>query len=183
MDANDPLVIYTIKKSDDDKVAQVDKIILDPDNGVLVKSEKKKTRRSKRSATDGDASATTETPSTEEDKPEEPLDDDDKNDTDPNADPNGHSHGKINKMPDGMKDLVEKYNPFGAMFDRKRRVKIDFEQDGDELPEGTVEKISAGGGKAPGHHEGGGLTVKVDGDEKKTKTRDQRKTLNFFFTW
>ena len=45
---------------------------------------------------------------------------------------------------------------------RRRRVKIDFLQTA-ELPEGTVETISAGGGKtlAENGHEGGGLTVKV----------------------
>ena len=45
----------------------------------------------------------------------------------------------------------------------RRRVKIDFLQNA-ELPEGTVETISAGGGKtlsAENGHEGGGLTVKV----------------------
>ena len=42
-----------------------------------------------------------------------------------------------------------------------RRVQIGFKQFTDGLPDGTVEKISAGGGRAPGHHEGGGLTVQV----------------------
>ena len=76
---------------------------------------------------------------------------------------------------------------------RRRRVKIDFVQKTEhELPSGTVEKISAGGGKAPGHHEGGGLTVKVkDGGggfvaaaaAKRRNVKQERKTLNFFFTW
>lgn len=88
---------------------------------------------------------------------------------------------------------------------RSRRVKIDFLQNGEELPEGTVESISAGGGKAPGHHEGGGLTVKVNPElpaQKKQPANSKeaekevrsgttasgvsakpRKTLNFYFTW
>ena len=46
--------------------------------------------------------------------------------------------------------------------ERRRAVKINFLQNA-ELPEGTVETISAGGGKtlAGNGHEGGGLTVKV----------------------
>ena len=55
-----------------------------------------------------------------------------------------------------------------------------------ELPEGSVEKISAGGGKSPGHHEGGGLTVKVNkdaGQMSKKSVKEERNTLNFFFTW
>ena len=63
----------------------------------------------------------------------------------------------------------------------------------------SVETISAGGGRAPGHHEGGGLTVEVtkpgaetddaDGAEAEVKRevqerkKQERKTLNFFFTW
>ena len=61
-----------------------------------------------------------------------------------------------------------------------RRVKIGFSQNTADLPEGTREKISAGGGRAPGHHEGGGLTVQVrqrsssqQGAEKNGKKLDQ----------
>ena len=68
-----------------------------------------------------------------------------------------------------------------------RRVKVSFKQMvPGGLPPGTIEKVSAGGGQSPGHHEGGGLTVKVkEGFERKLKERDveKRKTLNFFFTW
>jgi len=56
-----------------------------------------------------------------------------------------------------------------------------------------VETISAGGGRSPGHHEGGGLTVEVTKpedeveDEAKREIQErkkhERKTLNFFFTW
>lgn len=60
-----------------------------------------------------------------------------------------------------------------------RRVKVKFEQSS-ELPPGSKETISAGGGKSPGHHEGGGLTVKVKEEDHK---KQPRKTLNFFFTW
>ncbi|XP_040568009.1 uncharacterized protein [Lepeophtheirus salmonis] len=42
----------------------------------------------------------------------------------------------------------------------KREVKIGFDQKGD-LPPGSSETVSAGGGRSPGHHEGGGLTVKI----------------------
>ena len=46
---------------------------------------------------------------------------------------------------------------------RKRRVRIDYTQKSSGgLPPGTVETVSAGGGRAPGHHEGGGITVKVN---------------------
>eukprot|EP00096_Caligus_rogercresseyi_P016702 TRINITY_DN952_c0_g1_i2.p1 TRINITY_DN952_c0_g1~~TRINITY_DN952_c0_g1_i2.p1 ORF type:complete len:753 (+),score=230.11 TRINITY_DN952_c0_g1_i2:119-2260(+) len=41
-----------------------------------------------------------------------------------------------------------------------REVKIGFDQKG-ELPPGSTETLSAGGGQSPGHHEGGGLTVKI----------------------
>ncbi len=49
---------------------------------------------------------------------------------------------------------------------RRRRVKIAFKQKagkdgGAILPDGAKETISAGGGRSPGHHEGGGITVKV----------------------
>ena len=85
---------------------------------------------------------------------------------DDEADPNGHSH-KTNNFK--MESMMKPFMSFSKMFSRRnsaprreeRRVKIDFSQNGEELPEGTVETISAGGGKAPGHHEGGGLTVKV----------------------
>jgi hypothetical protein len=61
------------------------------------------------------------------------------------------------------------------------------------MPSGipAVETISAGGGRAPGHHEGGGLTVEVtksghagvDKEVTAEKKKQERKTLNFFFTW
>lgn len=93
-----------------------------------------------------------------------------------------------------------------------RRVRIGLTQAStNDLPEGTVEKISAGGGRSPGHHEGGGLTVQVNdevtmmtsaadeddgfsgsknGGPKSLQTKAimvgsmrPKKTLNFFFTW
>ncbi|CAB4064418.1 unnamed protein product [Lepeophtheirus salmonis] len=85
----------------------------------------------------------------------------------------------------------------------KREVKIGFDQKGD-LPPGSSETVSAGGGRSPGHHEGGGLTVKVKDDVeedegtseedektgdprsfnlKKSSSSPKRKTLNFYFTW
>ena len=100
-------------------------------------------------------------------------------------DPNGHSH-VTNKMESMMKPFMG----FSKMFNRRnsafpqRRVKIDFSQNGEQLPEGSIETISAGGGKSPGHHEGGGLTVKVKEDRRIKQKPVARKTqLNFFFTW
>ncbi|XP_059099492.1 uncharacterized protein LOC131893474 isoform X2 [Tigriopus californicus] len=43
---------------------------------------------------------------------------------------------------------------------RRRRVKLAYSQKA-HLPPGSTESISVGGGRAPGHHEGGGLTVKI----------------------
>ncbi len=48
-------------------------------------------------------------------------------------------------------------------------MKIDFKQTGANgdspvLPAGSRETISAGGGRSPGHHEGGGITVRVRKD-------------------
>jgi len=72
---------------------------------------------------------------------------------------------------------------------RKRRVRVGFAQSG-ALPAGAKETISAGGGRSPGHHEGGGLTVRVrksstnDGGRRRQDDRDRRsKTINFYFTW
>ena len=99
-------------------------------------------------------------------------------------DPNGHSH-VTNKMESMMKPFMG----FSKMFSRRnsafpqRRVKIDFSQNGEQLPEGSIETISAGGGKSPGHHEGGGLTVKVKEDQAKQKPVARKTQLNFFFTW
>ena len=64
------------------------------------------------------------------------------------------------------RDLVQ-YQPGeagGSDYDYNRgsrRVQVGFSQSSMDLPEGTREKISAGGGRSPGHHEGGGLTVQV----------------------
>ena len=109
---------------------------------------------------------------------------------DSTEDPNGHSH-VTNKMESMMKPFMG----FSKMFSRRnsaprreeRRVKIDFSQNGEELPEGSIETISAGGGRSPGHHEGGGLTVKVKEEPSLRRIKltkpVARKTLNFFFTW
>ena len=103
---------------------------------------------------------------------------------DSTEDPNGHSH-VTNKMESMMKPFMG----FSKMFSRRnsafpqRRVKIDFSQNGEQLPEGSIETISAGGGKSPGHHEGGGLTVKVKEDQAKQKPVARKTQLNFFFTW
>ena len=64
-----------------------------------------------------------------------------------------------------------------------RRVKVDFSQSGtgsgnDDSLRPVAEKISAGGGRSPGRHEGAGLNVKVRSSKKQP-----RKTINFFFTW
>ena len=114
---------------------------------------------------------------------------------DDEADPNGHSH-KTNNFK--MESMMKPFMGFSKMFSRRnsaprreelRRVKIDFSQNGAKLPEGSIETISAGGGKSPGHHEGGGLTVKVKEDEVQQRRirikqkPEPRKTLNFFFTW
>ena len=113
------------------------------------------------------------------------------------SDPNGHSHGVENNFKsssEGMEAMMKPFMGFSKLFSARnspsrdeRRVKIDFLQNGEELPEGTVESISAGGGKAPGHHEGGGLTVKVNEkiEPRKATSSQQkpRKTLNFYFTW
>jgi hypothetical protein len=198
------------------------KILLDPENGLVVtetknkiKTRKKMMSRKKRSAVSAEAAPLTEeaTPSTTSTTPPpsttaEAIKDD--------SDPNGHSHGKKNnfKMEAAMmmKPFMYPFGGGGRMFEAaeaaaveaggktSRRVKIDFVQNGEDLPEGTIETISAGGGKAPGHHEGGGLTVKVKeageaveavatgGVEAKRemasrKKQEARKTLNFFFTW
>jgi len=101
-------------------------------------------RRKKRSAEDDLPSTTTTPPSTLE--------------------PNKENNFKSEKMEEAMMKPFTS-SPFfnGSRSSSSRRVKIDFLQNGSqgELPEGTVETISAGGGKAPGHHEGGGLAVKV----------------------
>ena len=111
---------------------------------------------------------------------------------DDEADPNGHSH-KTNNFE--MESMVKPFMGFSKMFSRRnsaprreeRRVKIDFSQNGEELPEGSIETISAGGGRSPGHHEGGGLTVKVKEEPSLRRIKltkpVARKTLNFFFTW
>lgn len=79
----------------------------------------------------------------------------------------------------------------GALGNNRRRVKLEYTQKA-HLPPGSTETISAGGGRAPGHHEGGGLTVKVKkpGMSEATKKdrqaetdKEERNTLNFFFTW
>ena len=120
----------------------------------------------------------------EKDKDEKKEDDE--------ADPNGHSH-KTNNFE--MESMVKPFMGFSKMFSRRnsaprreeRRVKIDFSQNGEELPEGSIETISAGGGRSPGHHEGGGLTVKVKEEPSLRRIKltkpVARKTLNFFFTW
>ena len=120
----------------------------------------------------------------EKDKKDEKEDDE--------ADPNGHSH-KTNNFE--MESMVKPFMGFSKMFSRRnsaprreeRRVKIDFSQNGEELPEGSIETISAGGGRSPGHHEGGGLTVKVKEEPSLRRIKltkpVARKTLNFFFTW
>ena len=114
---------------------------------------------------------------------------------DDEADPNGHSH-KTNNFK--MESMMKPFMSFSKMFSRRnsarsaprreeRRVKIDFSQNGEELPEGSIETISAGGGRSPGHHEGGGLTVKVKEEPSLRRIKltkpVARKTLNFFFTW
>ena len=121
----------------------------------------------------------------EKDKKDEKEEDDE-------ADPNGHSH-KTNNFE--MESMVKPFMGFSKMFSRRnsaprreeRRVKIDFSQNGEELPEGSIETISAGGGRSPGHHEGGGLTVKVKEEPSLRRIKltkpVARKTLNFFFTW
>ena len=118
--------------------------------------------------------------------------DKDEKEEDDEADPNGHSH-KTNNFE--MESMVKPFMGFSKMFSRRnsaprreeRRVKIDFSQNGEELPEGSIETISAGGGRSPGHHEGGGLTVKVKEEPSLRRIKltkpVARKTLNFFFTW
>jgi len=171
LEEDEPLVISMTNNGKDDSVK---KIMLDPDNGIIVTQEKARKKReaaeasteaaeaaeSTTAATSDDATTTEKTSSNDEDEE--------------NFDPNGHGHGKTNKFKaDGMMgDMMKQFMGYSKMFTARnaqpkkrqietRRVKIDFLQNGEALPEGTVETISAGGGKAPGHHEGGGLTVKI----------------------